>query len=83
MATFYTFLFLQEALTEHKCRASRPYITTLEQLGIIPKPQHELITRRVPTMGNVNARIYQAEEIQTIIGIIKNLPRGKGAYKAK
>jgi len=81
MATFYTFSFLQIALKEHKCRASRPYITTLEQLGIIPKPQHEMIYRRSPTFGNMTARIYQADEIQTIIGIISGLKKGKAAYR--
>ena len=73
MATLYTFLFLQKALEEAKCRSTRTYLNILEQSGIIPKPRHTLMHRSIPTKGTMTARIYEKDEIKTIVKIIKAL----------
>lgn len=69
----YSFIYLQKILKKNKLRNSRPYLNTLEQSGVIPKPNNQYVSRLSETFGTKESRAYTQEELDACVAIIKKL----------
>ena len=67
---FYSFIYLQEKLKDAGLRYSRPYLNTLEQSGVLPKPQNYYVSRLTPTFGTLKSRAYTQKELKKCVKIV-------------